>query len=57
MYFITGNHTFAAVRADKNYELIADTFKEPIKEVNELVRVKQIMVGEGEVMLDWRRLS
>ena len=57
MYFITGNHTFAAVRADKNYELIAATFKELIKEVNELVRVKQIMVGEGEVTLDWRRLS
>ena len=53
MYFCTGNHTFAAVRADENYELIAAAFKEPIKEVNELLRVKQIMVGEVKVTLDF----
>ena len=64
MYFYTGAmlcyplcYTFAAVRADENYELITAAFKELIKEVNELVRVKQIMVGEVKVTLDLRRLS
>ena len=49
MYFYIGKHTFAAVRADENYEVIAAAFKEPIKEVNELVRVNQIMVKDYTV--------
>ena len=49
----TGNHTFAAVKADENYTVVSTALKPVIDEINELIRIGEVKVGEVVVKLQF----
>ena len=48
----TGNHTFAAVKLNENYDHLKAAFDPVLMEMNEIIEQKEVLVHHQPVTLD-----
>ena len=46
-----GNHTIAVVKGKEDYDVLKESFKDVLRDINEVVAEKKIDVDEGTVNL------
>ena len=48
-----GNHTIAVVKGKEDYDVLKESFKDVLRDMNEVVAEKKIDVDEGTVNLEF----
>ena len=49
---ITGNHTFAAINAQENYDTLSSDMNNVMKSINDLIATPKVIISEDTYTLD-----